>query len=129
MAAMAFGWTASAGWQPALYASTQPSPHMRANASAIWLRLQFSLQTKRTRFGCPELVMSLDPSTLFGLGGIHSVNGGLRAIGCPGEPPHLPALEPAEHPPSPDPPSGDVSAASRPQIDERCRFVLRIDGK
>src|SRR5207249_7301284 len=51
MAAMALGWTAFAGRQPALCASTRSPPYIRANASAIWLRLQFSLQTKRTHTG------------------------------------------------------------------------------
>src|SRR5690606_26728286 len=38
------------GLDPALIASTASPPCMRANASAIWLRLAFSTHTKRTRF-------------------------------------------------------------------------------
>jgi len=41
------------GREPALYASTFPGPWMRAKASAIWLRLEFSTQTKITRFIAP----------------------------------------------------------------------------
>src|SRR5947209_8515377 len=38
------------GREPALNASTVPAPWMRAKASAIWLRLLFSTQTKTMRF-------------------------------------------------------------------------------
>src|SRR5262249_22763537 len=47
---IAFGSTAPAGREPALYASTASPPSIRANASAIWLRLTFSTHTKRIRF-------------------------------------------------------------------------------
>src|SRR5581483_4479922 len=37
------------GREPALWASTPGPPWMRAKASAIWLRQEFSTQTKRMR--------------------------------------------------------------------------------
>src|SRR4051812_22763777 len=43
------GGTLPEGAEPALNASTRSPPWMRANASAIWLRLLFSTQTNRTR--------------------------------------------------------------------------------
>src|SRR3546814_3882806 len=46
----AFGLIRPDGRDPALRASTCAPPCMRAKASAIWLRLEFSMQTKRTRF-------------------------------------------------------------------------------
>src|SRR6478735_313599 len=50
MKRMAFGFTTPEGREPALNASTSAPPSMRANASAIWLRLAFSTQTNNTRF-------------------------------------------------------------------------------
>src|SRR5947207_2921863 len=50
MAATALGFTRPDGREPALNASTLPAPWTRANASAIWLRFEFSTQTKSTRF-------------------------------------------------------------------------------
>src|SRR5262245_29230617 len=50
IAAMAFGLIRPDGREPALNAWTLPSPRSRANASAIWLRLEFSTQTKRMVF-------------------------------------------------------------------------------
>src|SRR5437764_14811144 len=47
---MDFGLTRPEGREPALCASTRPWPWMRAKASAIWLRLEFSTQTNRTCF-------------------------------------------------------------------------------
>src|SRR5262245_56943066 len=49
MAATAFGLTTPDGRDPALYASTDDPPNMRANASAIWLRLAFSTHTNSNR--------------------------------------------------------------------------------
>src|SRR5574337_1118367 len=49
MAAMALGLITPDGCEPALYASTALPPSMRANASAIWLRFEFSTHTNRTR--------------------------------------------------------------------------------
>src|SRR5678815_1462103 len=46
----AFGFTTPEGREPALNASTSGPPSIRAKASAIWLRLEFSTQTNRTRF-------------------------------------------------------------------------------
>src|SRR5687767_7280802 len=51
MAATAFGLTRPDGRDPAECASTSGPPYMRANASAIWLRLEFSTQTNTTRGG------------------------------------------------------------------------------
>src|SRR5438876_6600858 len=48
MASIALGFTQPEGREPALAASTC-SPCMRAKASAIWLRLVFSTQTKSNR--------------------------------------------------------------------------------
>src|SRR6266536_2098412 len=132
MASTAFGWTRPAGREPALYASTQPAPYMRAKASAIWLRLQFSTQMNKTRFGrwgCPGSVMPLDPSTPFGLRGVLTVNRRFRVLGCPSEPLDLDAIEPREHGTAADPPSGDVPAASCPLIDKRCGLVFGVDAK
>src|SRR5262249_38493148 len=50
MASIALGFTRPEGREPALCASTFPAPCIRANASAIWLRFEFSTQTKMTRF-------------------------------------------------------------------------------
>src|SRR5687768_1333532 len=50
IAATAFGLTFPDGFDPALQASIVSPPSIRANASAIWLRLEFSTQTNRTRF-------------------------------------------------------------------------------
>src|SRR5687768_25729 len=50
MKRIAFGLITPDGFEPALKASTASPPWMRAKASAIWLRLEFSTQTKRTRF-------------------------------------------------------------------------------
>src|SRR5215831_18231096 len=50
MASTALGLTRPEGREPALEASTFPPPCMRANASAIWLRFEFSTHTKTTRF-------------------------------------------------------------------------------
>jgi|GEM_PF-2235410 len=47
---MALGLTTPDGRDPALYASIDAPPSIRANASAIWLRLEFSTQTNSTRF-------------------------------------------------------------------------------
>src|SRR5437764_133856 len=49
MASTAFGLTTPDGRDPALYASTAGPPSMRANASAIWLRLAFSTHTNSSR--------------------------------------------------------------------------------
>src|SRR4249919_1178320 len=46
----AFGLITPEGLEPALSASTALPPWMRAKASAIWLRLEFSTQTNSTRF-------------------------------------------------------------------------------
>src|SRR5690606_27246729 len=46
----AFGLIRPEGREPALSASTSAPPWMRAQASAIWLRLAFSMQTNRIRF-------------------------------------------------------------------------------
>ena len=50
MAAMALGFTTPDGLLPALYASTVEPPSIFANAWLIWLRLLFSMQTKRIFF-------------------------------------------------------------------------------
>src|SRR5687768_13057178 len=50
MKRIAFGLITPDGFEPALKASTASSPWICAKASAIWLRLAFSTQTKRTRF-------------------------------------------------------------------------------
>ena len=50
MKRIAFGLIRPDGFDPALDASTPSPPWMRANASAIWLRLEFSTHTKRMRF-------------------------------------------------------------------------------
>src|SRR5688572_25023510 len=50
MKRIAFGLMTPEGREPALIASTPSPPSIRANASAIWLRLAFSTHTKRTRF-------------------------------------------------------------------------------
>src|SRR5688500_8754254 len=53
----AFGLITPEGREPALCASTPAPPWTRANASAIWLRLEFSTQTNNTRFiGAPWVV-------------------------------------------------------------------------
>src|SRR5262249_5301719 len=91
--------------------STCPPPCIRANASAIWLRFEFSTQMKRTRFGCPGLVMPLDPSTLFGFRGIHSGYRRFRVFACPREPLDLHAIEPGERGTAPDSASGAVPTA------------------
>src|SRR5437667_12845008 len=49
MNATALGLTWPEGREPPLCGSTASPPCMRAKASAIWLRLLFSMQTKRTR--------------------------------------------------------------------------------
>src|SRR5579871_1193058 len=49
MNSTARGLTRPEGREPALYASTRPTPCRRANASAIWLRLLFSTHTNSTR--------------------------------------------------------------------------------
>src|ERR1019366_9324897 len=54
MASMAFGFTRPDGREPALNDSTFPAPWMRANASAIWLRFEFSTQTNTTFFTDPS---------------------------------------------------------------------------
>src|SRR6266705_529272 len=51
MASMARALILPEGREPALKASTRPAPCRRAKASAIWLRLLFSTQTKRIRIG------------------------------------------------------------------------------
>jgi hypothetical protein len=45
------------GRGPALQASTLPALWMRANASAIWLNLQFSMQTNKICFN-PRFLLS-----------------------------------------------------------------------
>ena len=39
-----------AGAKPALNGSRTSAPYLRANPSAIWLRQEFPMQRKRTRF-------------------------------------------------------------------------------
>src|SRR5262249_34159266 len=51
MKATARALTCPDGREPALCASTQPCPCSRANASAIWLRQEFSTHTNRMRHG------------------------------------------------------------------------------
>ena len=51
MNSTARGLTFPDGRLPALNASTRPAPWMRANASAIWERFEFSTHTNRMRFG------------------------------------------------------------------------------
>jgi len=48
--AIAFGFTTPDGREPALKASTASPPCIRANASAIWLRQEFSTQTNKSLF-------------------------------------------------------------------------------
>src|SRR5882724_2764124 len=48
MASIAWGLIIPDGFEPALKATTESPPWMRANASAIWLRFEFSTQTKRS---------------------------------------------------------------------------------
>src|SRR5438270_5601047 len=68
MAATARGLICPDGREPALTASTRPPPWRRAKASAIWLRLLFSTQTKRTRFGrSPVMAGSLASAGLEGI--------------------------------------------------------------
>src|SRR3989344_7202087 len=62
MASMAFGLTPPEGLEPALYASTCGPPSILANASAIWLRFEFSTHTNSTRF--TELTV-IPPGGLF----------------------------------------------------------------
>src|SRR2546428_1303126 len=50
MDSIAFGLTCPDGLEPALYGSIAPAPCIRANASAIWLRHEFSTHTNSTRF-------------------------------------------------------------------------------
>src|SRR5215203_1466346 len=50
MISIAFGFTFPDGREPAEKASTFPPPCIRANASAIWLRQEFSTHTNKTRF-------------------------------------------------------------------------------
>ena len=50
MKRMALGLMRPEGFDPALSASTPSPPSIRAKASAIWLRLEFSTHTKSTRF-------------------------------------------------------------------------------
>src|SRR5688500_6213040 len=49
MKRIAFGLITPEGLEPALKASTPSPPNLRAKASAIWLRLEFSTQTNSTR--------------------------------------------------------------------------------
>src|SRR2546428_368159 len=49
MASIALGLIGPDGREPALNAATPPPLCMRANASAIWLRLEFSTQTNTIR--------------------------------------------------------------------------------
>src|ERR1051326_6207625 len=57
MAAIALGLMRPDGREPALNASTRSPPWIWANASAIWLRFEFSTQTKITRFGIMRLAV------------------------------------------------------------------------
>jgi len=50
MAWMALGFTTPDGDEPALEASRTCRPWIFVNASAIWLRLEFSVHTNRTLF-------------------------------------------------------------------------------
>jgi hypothetical protein len=46
---IAWGFTRSAGREPALSAWNRPLPFQLSRASAIWLRAEFPVHTKRTR--------------------------------------------------------------------------------
>jgi len=62
MAATAYGLIIPEGREPALYTSTLLPPCMRANASAIWLRLEFSMQTNKILF----IDIFISPLKIFG---------------------------------------------------------------
>src|SRR5208282_2954142 len=63
MASIALGLIRPDGREPALNASTFSAPWIRANASAIWLRFEFSTHTKTTFFTSnPPSVASGTPS-------------------------------------------------------------------
>jgi hypothetical protein len=55
MKRMAFGLICPDGPESALRASMASPPWICANASAIWLRLEFSTQTTRARFRLLEI--------------------------------------------------------------------------
>src|SRR5438128_2069367 len=74
MNSIALGFTRPEGREPLLQASTPPAPCMRAKASAIWLRLLFSMQTKRMR-----LVIEMVLQTLFGARSLFLFSCNLRA--------------------------------------------------
>src|SRR5690606_30350347 len=79
------------GREPALSASTPSPPWMRANASAIWLRFEFSTHTKSTRFLAPATISAatrLRRATGRALVGFRGdageVGAARRAVGCAG---------------------------------------------
>src|SRR2546422_11322977 len=55
MDAIALRLTCPEGLEPALYGSIAPAPCIRAKASAIWLRHEFSTHTNSTRFIVKEI--------------------------------------------------------------------------
>src|SRR5690606_24044683 len=78
------GLTRPEGREPALSASTPSPPWMRANASAIWLRFEFSTHTKSTRFLAPTTISAatrLRRATGPALGGFRRDAGDVRAAG------------------------------------------------
>src|SRR5690606_8950803 len=72
------------GREPALRASTPSPPWMRANASAIWLRFEFSTHTNSTRFLGPATISAatrLRRATGRALGGFRRDAGDVGAAG------------------------------------------------
>src|SRR5690606_10071843 len=82
MKRIAFGLIRPDGREPALNASTSAPPCMRANASAIWLRLAFSTQTNNTRFiAASSAARRLRPAARGAIAHLRPDAGDVRAAG------------------------------------------------